>query len=128
MGHGPVTVTADEALGEEQSDGEDKSQLEEEADWLADFLAQGLVAQREVIARGKHEGFTPRTIQRAKERLGVESGKFGLARNWSWSLPNARSFPMDAKGATAETLANLGSVGTLRCSTDNLEDTNFVQG
>jgi len=37
-------VTADEALGEEQSDGEDKSQLEEAADWLADFLAHGLVA------------------------------------------------------------------------------------
>ena len=69
-------------------------------DWLADELADGRWHEsREVKARAKADGHSERTIQRAKQTLGIENRREGFPAVGEWRLPVAPS-PTGATGAT----------------------------
>jgi len=71
------------------------------ADWLADELADGQWHEsRDVKARAKADGHSERTIQRAKQILGVQDRREGFPAVGEWRLPVAPS----ATGATGATL------------------------
>lgn len=78
---------ADEILA---VDGQRGSPMRNRArDWLEIILADGPVKASKVLSMGEKEGFSKRTLDRAKAELGVESEKSGLGINgeWRWGLP-----------------------------------------
>lgn len=72
---------------ESDSDGEDRSALEEAVEWLAMFLSDGAVKAAEAKKQARSEGITERTLKRAKKRLSVET--FQQDRSWWWRLPES---------------------------------------
>ena len=70
------------------------------ADWLADELADGQWHEsREVRSAGKAAGHSERTLQRAKQRLGIEDRREGFPAVSEWRLPVAPT-PPGATGAS----------------------------
>ncbi len=84
---GTSTITARDL---EPTDGRVGGQaLQRAMELLVVVLAAGPVPAMEVYAKAKLEGHSPRTLQRAKDRLGVRSERspgFGLDTYWEWSL------------------------------------------
>jgi hypothetical protein len=87
----PVTMTADEALAAEVTDG-GGSALQEAVAWLQDVLADGPLKAVDAKARAAADGIAPRTLDRAKSTLNVETTRQGFGGPWVWALP-ARSAP-----------------------------------
>lgn len=87
----PVTMTADEALTAARSGREQRAapQSDEAYAWLAQVLAKGPVPTVEIQQRARADGVSWRTVERAKDRLGVRSRRhgFGDAGRWAWELP-----------------------------------------
>jgi len=81
---GVVVATADDALAEQT--GNKAGKLEAAEDFLQLILADGPVSEREIRKRAgeKHRW---RTLQRAKEKLGIVSKKIDFDREWCWQLP-----------------------------------------
>jgi RecA-family ATPase len=63
--------------------------LEEAKDFLLDLLAKGAVKQQTVEVKAKEAGLAWRTVERAKEGLGVESSRkgWGPGSECYWNLP-----------------------------------------
>ena len=63
--------------------------LEEAKDYLLDLLAKDAVEQQRVKVKAKEAGLAWRTVERAKEVLGVESSRkgWGPGSECYWSLP-----------------------------------------
>jgi hypothetical protein len=81
---GIVAATANEAFT--ANSGKAAGKLEAAEDFLQLILADGPVSEREIRKRaGDKHRF--RTLQRAKEKLGVVSRKAGFDREWCWQLP-----------------------------------------
>jgi hypothetical protein len=82
----PVKITADEAM--QAGTAKHASALAEAKDWLQHKLAEGPLPAREVSAAGAAVGISPKTLQRAREALGIVikkgSGPKGI---WRWRLP-----------------------------------------
>ena len=80
---------ADELLGQIEAKRHPK---DEAAEWLSATLHDGPVASKELKERAEADGISWRTVERAKEELGViatrqgEPGKRG-AGAWAWTLP-----------------------------------------
>ena len=55
--------------------------------WLRDFLTHGPKTAKELFAAGREDGYSRDQLKRAKERIGVTSGKQAFAGPWSWILP-----------------------------------------
>jgi len=58
---------------------------------LSDVLANGPLPSKDVENEGREAGIEPRTLKRAKQRLGVVSerqGGIGEKGRWYWRLPN----------------------------------------
>ena len=55
--------------------------------WLKEYLAHGPKTAKEVFAAGRDDGYSRDQLKRAKDRLGVTSGKQAFAGPWSWILP-----------------------------------------
>lgn len=73
-----VTITAADLLVTRT--GEDRSQADEAADWLADELADGeWHAARDLKAAAKAAGHSDKAVRTARERLGVEADREGFA-------------------------------------------------
>ena len=83
-----MELHADELLGRQSSPPESKrqTQLELASDWLWVELSAGERAVPEVLAAGKSEGFSERTLQRAFNQLGGVTLK-GPDGHWVWRLP-----------------------------------------
>jgi hypothetical protein len=87
-----VEGNAKELLGRAETAPKDEAQ-EDEADapevdtWLKGFLAHGPKTAKEVFAAGRDDGYSRDQLKRAKDRIGVTSGKQGFAGPWSWILP-----------------------------------------
>lgn len=80
-----VTVTADEAMAtdvNEQRSGTDKA-----ADWLREVLRAGPMAAQEVERIARDAGISPKSLRRAREKLGIKPQKQGFGGGWWWSLP-----------------------------------------
>lgn len=76
---------------------EQRLERDEAAEWLADELAAGeWRPSREIKTAAKAAGITTRTLQRAKEQIGVEDHRDGFPAVSKWRLPVAPSH----RGAT----------------------------
>lgn len=99
---GPVNIDADALLG--HVDG-DRGNKDEAAEWLTDLLAVGPLATDEIKTAADAEGYSWRTLNRAKKLVGVVSEREGYAKagRWAWSLPE---YPKDATAKDANPVAN----------------------
>jgi putative DNA primase/helicase len=101
----PVTMSADEALRANDGGG-DRTAATEAEDFLQDKLSQGPVSAKEGEEHARALGIAPRTLKRARKKLGVIAEKIGLKEGWTWRLP-PEGCQETPKGATK-------SNGTLR--------------
>lgn len=67
--------------------GDERGALLVAVSFLEDVLADGSVAAKEVKMQAAEAGVTARTLERAKERLGIRPRKVGFSGGWLWSLP-----------------------------------------
>jgi hypothetical protein len=56
--------------------------------WLTSLLSAGPVKVREIATAAQAAGMSMRTVERAKQRLGIKADRSG--RGWCWSLPQDR--------------------------------------
>ena len=75
------------AEAEEVPDKEAAGTLQEATDFLLDLLIEGPKTAKEVRAAARDAGHSPRTIDRAKSKLGIASVKDRLTGGWKWSRP-----------------------------------------
>ena len=104
--HGTVEVDVADLLAPQQpKTGNGKpSALARAQDFLMELLVGGPLPADTVFREGSKEGFSERTIQRAKNSLSIKSekiqqeGKKG-ADHWVWSLPDSdRQLPLSPDG------------------------------
>lgn len=110
-GEDAVETTADDALMEPM-DGEERSALEEAVEFLRETLAEGPMSAKTIRSDSETAGHSWRTVQRAKQALGVVIEKSGMRGGWQWRLP-----PKDAKNAEDSQEINVApsvEFGTLR--------------
>ncbi|SEP02813.1 AAA family ATPase [Trujillonella endophytica] len=83
----------------------DRSEREEVADWLVDFLAgsSGEAAAKDVFKAGQAEGYSRDALKRAKGKR-VRSEKAGFGGGWVWRLitDDSEGSTKGAKGADTE--------------------------
>jgi len=82
----PVVVSADEALRATEGGG-DRTAATEAEEFLRDKLSQGPVPAKDGEEHAHALGITPRTLKRARKKLGVIAEKAGLKEGWTWRLP-----------------------------------------
>jgi hypothetical protein len=79
-----------EALLSAPTDHEERSALSEAQEFLRGILADGAQPSKDVENEGRDAGIEPRTLKRAKQKLGVISerqGGIGERGKWYWRLP-----------------------------------------
>jgi putative DNA primase/helicase len=90
----PVNITADQALAAaEDRGGEIHSARREAEEFLLELLANGPVGAKEGADHARALGIAPRTLKRARKKLGVVSRRESEGRGgrgqWVWSLPSS---------------------------------------
>lgn len=106
-----VTVTADEALAHGTAD--DRSEAADAAEWMAGFLADGPRKQSDCVKAGQREGYTPKMLRTARNRLGAVTRKADFAGGWVWELPpKMPKTPQGAQDAQSICVGTLGEKGT----------------
>lgn len=81
-----VSVSADEALAGDRDDGEGRTERDDAAGWLRDYLGNGPKLARDVLTESKAAGFSERTIKRAKSALPIDTRKEAFSGGWVWAL------------------------------------------
>lgn len=91
----PVTMSADEAMAANAGGVGGKSTLEEAKGLVAELLANGKVAAKEVKEAADAQMISVATLRRAKSALGVKVSREGFGRGGTvmWSFP----FPIGAQ-------------------------------
>ncbi len=84
---GPVNVSADDALASDRDEGGGRTERDDAAGWLADLLAHGPRAARDVVRDASDAGYSIATVRRAKAAIGVVSRKPAFGGPWEWTLP-----------------------------------------
>ena len=56
-------------------------------EFLLGELAEGPRPSSEILDAGLEQGFSRRTLQRAKKRLGITAEKTAFSGHWQWNLP-----------------------------------------
>jgi putative DNA primase/helicase len=83
----PVVISADEAL--QANDGtSDRKTANEAEEYLREALAHGPIPAKEGEEGARAQGIAPRTLKRARKKLGVIAEKGGLKEGWTWRLPS----------------------------------------
>lgn len=67
--------------------------LDEAVDFLLDVLKTGSLAVGEIRKRASAEGIAKRTLERAREKLGIKSQRQGFGQSTVWYLPAAPLAP-----------------------------------
>jgi putative DNA primase/helicase len=80
----PVSISADAAL--RASEDGDRSAATEAEEFLLDKLSAGIVPAKEGEEHAHALGIAPRTLKRARKKLGVIAEKGGLKEGWTWRL------------------------------------------
>lgn len=80
----PVEKRADDVLQSAVSD--QRTATEDCMEWLGVILSSGGAKAAEVMKAAEEHGFTPKTLRRARERIGVRTDKAGVRDGWIWSL------------------------------------------
>jgi hypothetical protein len=84
----PVSISADEALRASE-DRSDRSACAEAEAFLRDRLSGGaVVPAKEGEEHARALGIAPRTLARARKKLGLVAEKGGLKEGWTWRLPS----------------------------------------
>ncbi|MDI9430654.1 MAG: AAA family ATPase [Planctomycetota bacterium] len=88
----PVAMTADDALASENVSQEKKPGPKPEArnkarDWLRDLLRTGPMEAGKVKVEATEAGYAWRTVQRAKDELGIKPDRHQFGGAWIWKLP-----------------------------------------
>jgi hypothetical protein len=89
---GPIDMTADDAMRRENdAAGENgRTAMEEAAAWLHEVLADGPLPSTEILSLAGARGVSKRTLERAKESLGVRAFRKGSGvAVWYCSLPDS---------------------------------------
>jgi hypothetical protein len=78
------------------SSAEGRTAEDEAVDFLRSFLEGGEASAEEARRRARAAGFSDRTLDRAKSRLGIKARRKGYGQDgkWIWALPNGSN---DAK-------------------------------
>ncbi|CAJ0719350.1 AAA family ATPase [Ralstonia mannitolilytica] len=86
-----VGGSARDILGdvEHRDDQDQRTALEDAMGFLRSLLAAGPVPSKQIKADVAGAGYHWRTIERAKQELGVEARKLGMQGGWVWALPVA---------------------------------------
>jgi hypothetical protein len=97
-------MTADDAMAQAATYGDDRNERHEAGDWLRDVLADGPVAAKELQRMAADSGLAWPNVKRAKSELGVVSQRhgFGKGSTCSWAMPEA----------TDDTNGSIGRIGT----------------
>lgn len=91
-----VTETADAILAKSRPKVERAGRgesLEEAAEFLREFLADGAKPVVELWETAKANGIGKPSLKRAKKKLGIIARKMGMADGWEWTLPPDESKP-----------------------------------
>ena len=106
----PVNVSADDALAGGREQGEGRTECDDAAGWLRDYLSDGAKLARDVLTESKAAGFAKRTIDRAKQAAGVRTRKEAFGGGWVWELgAPAQERQPDAEGCHSPAVGNLGT-------------------
>lgn len=106
---GTVMMTADEALAA-QTEGRDRSKIEEAADWLRAALADGPRTTAELERLAKADGLAFRTVERGAKVAGVTRVRagFGVPAHWTLSTPLP---PTDRHSRQLSDVAGMADLG-----------------
>jgi len=90
--HDPVTMTADDALATENSSeskrpGPKPAARSKAAEWLRDLLKTGPMEAGKIKEDAEEAGYAWRTVQRAKDDLGIVPYRDHFGGAWIWRLP-----------------------------------------
>ncbi|MBL8965315.1 MAG: hypothetical protein JNK70_14825, partial [Phycisphaerae bacterium] len=77
----------DDALAGDRDDGGGRTERDDAAEWLADLLAHGPRAARDVERDARDAGYSIATVRRAKAAIGVVSRKPAFGGPWEWTHP-----------------------------------------
>ncbi|MBX3375170.1 MAG: AAA family ATPase [Phycisphaeraceae bacterium] len=83
----PVNVSADDALSGDRDHDDGRTERDDAAEWLRDFLADGPRQSKDVEQNAREAGYSIATLRRARAALGVKATKAGLDGPWECSLP-----------------------------------------
>jgi hypothetical protein len=114
---GPVTMTADEALARENGRTGKTSAVDAAAEWLKGVLGDGPMPSEEVKKLAMSDSIAWRTVERAKEKLGVVSRPSEFGGKWVWALPAVA----DSDGACQD-LAESAKLNLLADSEETVAD------
>jgi len=124
--HDPVAMTADDGLAAETAGSKHgpEAEAEKEAiEYLRHALGSGPRLVKEIQEESR-EGFfiSKRTLDRAKQRIRVESFRPENPGPWWWRLPSSTSPEQDANSPQVKQLGDLGNVPQNRTKT-SISDT-----
>jgi AAA domain-containing protein len=83
----PLTITADQALAATDGGVEHQGAQREAEDFLREKLQSEPIGAKEAEEHARAVGIAPRTLRRARKKLGVIAEKTGLEGGWTWRLP-----------------------------------------
>lgn len=118
---GAVDLKADGVLAAMAGQG-DGGAREEAREWLRDVLSDGPQPAADVKRRAEADGIKSRTLDRAKQDLGVITTRegYGSQGRWMWAMPH--SAPELPKSAKPDGLADNGEGGAQRPAADRGEN------
>lgn len=105
----PVNVSADDALAGDRDEGGGRTERDDAAVWLRDYLGDGPKLARDVLTESKAAGFSKRTIDRAKPAAGVRTRKETFSGGWVWALRGDEGCHDRAEGCHTP---DVGIIGT----------------
>lgn len=106
----PVSTTASEVLAAQRRAGGGRTERDDAAEWLREYLTDGPRPARESLADSKAAGFSERTINRAKVVAGVRTRKETFGGGWVWELnAPAQERQAHAEGCHTPDVGNLGA-------------------
>ena len=96
---GPSKLGASEILGSDVFNTDEKSVLEEACEFLLDLLKFGPLSAADIFKQARQNGFSEKTLRRAKGFLKVKSQKSG--NQWNWVLISPKSDKQEQGGQGA---------------------------
>ncbi len=122
----PIDMTADEAVAKEngaKKPGPNPEGQNEAMEFLKSALANGPVLSKDLDADAKDAGIAPRTLSRARVKLGVESFRLGTPGPWWSKLPDTATCNNASNNATPSQRVHLGELGDVGDVQENKDKT-----
>jgi putative DNA primase/helicase len=85
---GESSVTASSVMGQ-PVDPTERQELTDAEKWLADALSTGPITANDIYRDGRKDGYSDKTLRRAKSKLGIDVYREGYGKEggWFWRLP-----------------------------------------